>query len=530
MKKVFDLKEWTFKVDGLGIEKTVTLPHTWNVDDNLPLQLYRGNAEYTTLVTAEAVDGKKAVLYFGCAYHTARVYVNGSYAGIHTGSGYTPFELDVTQYIKSGENEIRVSVDNYKSKDMLPYLLNFDWADDGGLTRNTTLTLYDSDDITDMSVRYDITNIGGETCDGVFKITADAPPRDAELTVTEYKTGKEVISKSVALGAVISVPFDGLKIWTPDSPNLYVITLKCESCEISRRTGLRTVEVNGAKVLLNGKEIYLKGCEWMPGSDPAYGMAEPYEISVKYLSMLKNAGCVFTRFHWQQDTSLFDWCDENGLLVQEEIPYWGCPKKAGKAQLEIAKRQADEMIKYHSHHPSIVCWGVGNELGGRKKQTVQYVKDMYSYFKAKDPSRLVNYVSNTLPVKKKLTEKDFDATLCGDIAMWNDYLGLWLKSKNIKEDILKAYKKCGNMPSVISEFGLCEPFFKGGDERRGEILKSRVELYKTLPGIVGYVWFSLNDYRTHCGEEGKGKLKRRVHGSADLYGNPKPSYEILKKI
>ena len=117
------------------------------------------------------------------------------------------------------------------------------------------------------------------------------------------------------------------------------------------------------------------------GSHPDYGMAEPLEHSIKSLSQLKNAGCVFTRFHCQQDTTLFDWCDENGLLVQEEIPYWGSPKKATPLQLTIAKQHADAMVHYHSHHPSIICWGVGNELGGRQKETMQYVDKMYGYFK-----------------------------------------------------------------------------------------------------------------------------------------------------
>lgn len=264
------------------------------------------------------------------------------------------------------------------------------------------------------------------------------------------------------------------------------------------------------------------------GSHPDYGMAEPLEHSIKSLSQLKNAGCVFTRFHCQQDTTLFDWCDENGLLVQEEIPYWGSPKKATPLQLTIAKQHADAMVHYHSHHPSIICWGVGNELGGRQKETMQYVDKMYGYFKSKDRTRLVNYVSNTLHLKK-IFERD-DAALHGDIAMWNEYLGLWLPCKDVKKTILETHKRCGNMPSMVTEFGLCEPHFKGGDERRTKILLERIPIYKSLPNMVGYVWFSLNDYRTHCGEAGEGKLKQRIHGSTDLYGNKKPSYNVLCEV
>ena len=72
--------------------------------------------------------------------------------------------------------------------------------------------------------------------------------------------------------------------------------------------------------------------------------------------------------------------------------------------------------------------------------------------------------------------------------------------------------------------------FKGGDEERSRILEERLAMYKEIHNICGYMWFSLNDYRTHCGEEGENKLRRRVHGSTDLYGNEKPSYRLLCRL
>ena len=186
----------------------------------------------------------------------------------------------------------------------------------------------------------------------------------------------------------------------------------------------------------------------MPGSHPDFGMAEPLDHSIKCLKQLKTAGCVFTRFHWQQDDALFDWCDENGLLVQEEIPYWGYPKQATPLQLDIAKQQADEMMYFHFNHPSIVCWGVGNELGAETGPTIQYVKDMVNYFKSQDKRHLVNYVSNTLS-RVENAEKD-EATLYGDIAMWNDYLGLWEPSEDIKNHMLRTCKKAEGMPLLVT--------------------------------------------------------------------------------
>ena len=528
MKKVYDLKKWNFEIESLGFKKEVTLPHTWNVDGEKEVQLYRGRAEYKTAVNIENAVGKTAILYFGCAYHTANVYFNGRLAGYHAGSGYTPFEFDVSDLIKNGENTVRVTVDNYKSNSMLPHALDYDWADDGGLIRNVTLTLGNDSDIWYFDADYTVENINGNFCDGVIDIYTDSE-QSAEIQVIEYKTAQTVLTKTIPDGcSEISIPFKNLKLWDTENPNLYTVKIKTENDEMSKRIGFRTVEVKGAKVLINGKEIYMKGCEWMPGSHPDYGMAEPLEHSIMRLSQLKNAGCVFTRFHWQQDTSLLDWCDENGLLVQEEIPFWGHPKKATPMQLEIAKQQADEMIYYHSHHPSVICWGVGNELGGEFPETIDYVKQMYSYFKERDPSRLVNYVSNSV-CRDENIDLD-DATMYGDIAMWNEYLGLWQPCDDIESVIKRTYNKFGDKPSMVTEFGLCEPAFSGGDETRTQILLERIPIYKSLPNMCGYVWFSLNDYRTHCGEAGEGRLRRRVHGSTDLYGNEKPSYETFSKI
>lgn len=519
----YDLKKWNFKIEGLGIEKEITLPHTWNVDDNIEVQLYRGMAEYKTSVSLDELEGKTAILYFGCAYHTANVYVNNHLAGLHTGSGNTPFEFDITEYLANGENIIRVTVDNYKKPEMLPHCLDYDWADDGGLTRDVTLKIFDETDIFDIDITYDI-EINNYTCNGTLNILVDAVEQTMQIDVVDYKTKEAVISKSAFVDGEISISFENLKLWDTQNPNLYIVSIN----GFEKRIGFRSIEVKGTDVLLNGKRIFMKGCEWMPGSHPDYGMAEPLEHSIMRLEQLKNAGCVFTRFHWQQDTTLFNWCDENGLLVQEEIPYWGHPKKATPLQLELARMQADEMVHYHSHHPSIICWGVGNELGGEFAETIDYVKQMYKYFNELDGTRLVNYVSNSVC---RDTNVDLDdATMYGDIAMWNEYLGLWQPCDDVEGVIKRTYNKFGSMPSMVTEFGLCEPAFDGGDERRTQILLERIPIYKTLPNMCGYVWFSLNDYRTHCGEAGEGKLKQRVHGSTDLIGNEKPSYKTFCKV
>lgn len=130
----------------------VTLPHIWNVEDNKEVQLYRGKSQYSTEINIDSLENKTAVIYFGCAFHTAYIYINGIPAGTHKGSGYTPFEFDITKFLTDGNNTIVVTVDNYKNSNMLPHMLDYDWADDGGLTRNVNITLFDNSDLYDINV------------------------------------------------------------------------------------------------------------------------------------------------------------------------------------------------------------------------------------------------------------------------------------------------------------------------------------------------------------------------------------------
>lgn len=532
MKTKVVLSDWDFRIDKLDYQSKVKAPHTWNVCDET--QHYRGKAVYRTSFYAhEKMKNKKVVLCFGAVYHTAVIAVNAKYIGTHSGSGYTPFSFDITDAVLfRQENQIEVTVDNAPSKAMLPYGKHFDWADDGGFIREVSLLFTEPDAIENVLITPFFTDIKEGLCSGYLDVNIrfyDGHQKDdARFVISEYKTNQIVCSAERQIrNNCAAIQFENLKLWDFDNPNLYFLSVATKDDTYIQRFGLRKIEATENHIILNNQPVYLTGCEWMPGSHPDYGMAEPIAHSIKCLQQLKDSGCRFTRFHWQQDGSIYDWCDENGLLVQEEIPYWGAPKKPAKKQIRIAKQQADEMINAHYNHPSIIFWGVGNELGGLQSKTKKYVREMAAYFKSKDKTRCVNYVSNTLGFVRR--KKD-EATLYGDVAMWNEYLGLWMPCEDIQGKILEVNRLCKNKPLIITEFGLCEPHFSGGDERRTKILLDNINGFNLADKIQGYVWFSLNDYRTHIGEQGEGRFKQRVHGSTDLYAEKKPSYNVLCEV
>lgn len=534
--------------------KNVMLPHTFNVDSES--EEYRGVYwyEYTFTVPDEWMN-KQVWFDFHGIYRDAQFWVNGKSVGSHNGAGFTSFKLDVTDFIKSGTNKLIVRGTNEYSPQALPWDRQFDWADDGGIFRPVYLNVCEKNGIRAVRIHQNVmieqtenfcvhqapvmieaevsmwgnTNKTSELCDS-NKETADSFIWKYELYegASENK-GKVVCTGEAPFYSKFSFVFNEAKLWHFDHPHLYTLCIHQirvadgqEMDCVESTVGFRSLITHDGQFVLNGENVQLVGTEWMPGSDPRIGNAETKEDIARWLTILKGCNCIFTRVHWQQDDAFFDWCDRNGMLVQEEVPLWGQPKEPVTHEEVLAKAQIDEMLEAHFNHPSIIAWGVGNELDGQSAITAQYVKNMKSYILKQDHNRLMSYVSNTI------WDTPQDATALGDIIMANDYIGTWHGNKDTREEITRFWDAHRETPMVISEFGLCEPAFAGGDSRREQIFLEKMKIYREL-GISGIIWFCLNDYRTQMGEEGEGRLRRRVHGSADLYGNPKPSYETVKR-
>jgi len=527
--------------------RTVRVPHTWNVDEGL--EDYMGICWYEyKLEIPESWRARRVVLQFDGVYRDTLIWLNGSQIAEHAGSGYTRFFVDITASMKAGEiNKLILSADNSFSDQALPHLHHFDWAADGGILREVSVIVTGRNAVKNVKITA-VPLISGpakDTARGtVFmevQLWEDANGQSEELTaivaIEEENGEKKVIwcNKQSVLpqnGRFTWSPvfLDEIRLWHFEHPHLYKLRmLLLRDCEITdeftANFGFREIRTNGNQMLLNGEPIRVMGVEWMPGSHPDYGMAESEAVISDFLTKMKGANCVLTRFHWQQDPRVLDWCDRNGMLVQEEIPFWQKPAAPDHDQEYIVKRHLDAMIHNDYNHPSVIAWGLGNELNAQSPQTVAFMTDMKAYVREQDPTRLINYVSSTLHLNPAI-----DAAAVGDVLTWNGYIGTWVEGYDF-EDVFEAIKRAyPNKPLIITEYGLCEPRFPGGDARRIEIVKKHTDAFRKHEFIAGAIFFSLNDYRTHMGENGVGRFKQRIHGVMDLYGNLKPSYEALKEV
>jgi len=525
--------------------RTVTVPHTWNIEDEN--QNHYGWGWYQKKVNIPANwKNKNVVLDFGAINHTSLVYLNGKKVAENTGDGFNKFIINLTGKLAYGkENTITVAVNNDYGKNKVPFGSSFDWPNDGGIIRPVKWIVSDK-----PSPQYihatPVLNVANN--EGALKVKLGFDRMNnlvlnVAITEENQSTKNVVMRKTVKPDwkngeAVMDFVLPNIHPWHFDFPNLYRIDVtvldgRKAVDKISTNIGFREVKFVNGQTFLNGERVKLMGVEWTAGSNPDFGFAETDSLILAMGKLMKDVNCIFSRQHFQQGDVFYDFCDRTGILVQQEVPLWGPETPANDTVRNIAMLQLETMVKTLYNHPSIFSWGVGNELRARDKDMKGMVADLLAKARALDPSRYTAYVSNTL-TQGFYNNPAFvaDAAANGDYLMMNEYGGSWwdVPASKIGAYLDSVHLSYPQLPFFISEFGLCEPNFVGGDKRRGEDLIYHMALYESKPYVEGAIYFDLTDYRTHYpGTSEKNKFRRRVHGVYDIYGKPKPSMEVLRE-
>jgi beta-galactosidase len=543
-------------VPGEGWRK-ITVPHTWQVE--APLADYRGVAWYWRpfdLPASHAPVSRQECavrVEFEAVFHSATVWVNGQLAGEHPRKGYTAFTFDITSLLQwNRTNAIAVRVDNAFNDHMLPRGRSSDWANDGGIFRPVQLLVTPKTFIerVDVDAPPDLASGDGNlTVTGYIRNTSASPwsgqpsfrimEEEEPLAVFPSSPAK---SFSVKPGAVetltLKATLPKAKLWHFDHPHLYRLEFSISNGTSDHRFttnfGVRSFEIRDGKFHLNGEPLRLMGVERMAGSNPEFGMAEPTEWINHDHADMKLLNCVLTRVHWPQDKRVLDYFDRHGILMQTEVPAWGPDTFKGMSTqpdpdiLENGLEQLREMIARDFNHPSVVVWGLCNEIGGQNPPAYQFAKQLLEEAKRLDPGRLCSYASNSLD---STPERDVAGLM--DFVEANEYFGTWAPGSaadaaHYLDEIHAAFP---DKPIVVSEYGYCacNPDRPEGDEKRMEILRSHGAAIRSKDFVGGAIFFCYNDYRTHVGDRGLGPLRQRVHGVVDLYGAQKPSYDLLRR-
>ena len=423
---------WTFTKPG-DAPITVDVPHTWN---NLDGQdggndYWRGTCAYERCFTVPAFNPKKQVVYleFEGVNATADVEVNGI-ACCHHDGGYSTFRTNVTELVKPGENGLLVHVDNSKNDRVYPQKADFTFY--GGIYRDVRLLVADA---THFSLDYH----GGPGIAVTPKI-ADGE-KDADVRVQTWVDGPEAASAEVrvtltdasgatvgtATGTDVTVPLPDAHRWDGlDDPYLYAAKAQLVVAgtvvdEVSARFGVRSFSYDAkGGFFLNGRSYPLRGvCRHQDRK--ALGNALTEKEHREDMALIREIGANTLRLaHYQQAQFFYDLCDEAGIVVWAEIPYISEHMPNGR---ENTISQMTELITQSYNHPSIVCWGVSNEITISTKDKADML----------DNHRVLDELCHKLDPTRFTTLACY--AMCGpfnksafvtDVVSWNLYLGWYV--------------------------------------------------------------------------------------------------------
>lgn len=551
---------WTFAIDkqaaGLRAEwwrkalpgaRPVNLPHTWNVEDDNQNHYGRGWYRKELEVPAEW-KGKRVALHFGAVNHTALVFLDGKQVASHVGDGFNAFDVDLSDKLRYGvKNVITVAANNDYGRNKVPFGSSFDWPNDGGIIRpvmlivsgrpaashlHATPALHGADSTGTLHLAVGLAGAERRALELAVTIIEDnQPTRDTVLQTTVRPQWQGDEARAV-------LPLGRVHPWHFDFPNLYRVEVRVlaggrVADRITTSVGFRNVTIDQGRLFLNGEPVRLMGVEWTAGSNPDLGFAEPDSYIVRMGCLMKDVNTMLSRQHFPQAEAFYDFCDRNGILLQQELPMWGPETPANDTIRRIAMRQLDDMMHNLRNHPCIFVWGVGNELRGRDADMQGLIKDLINRAHELDSTRFATYVSNSLTWSFYNDPKHApDAGGYGDLLMMNEYGGSWwaLPEAAVPAYLDSVYLTYPGRPFFISEFGVCEPNFAGGEERRTHDLIRHMAYYESKPYINGAIYFDLTDYRTHYpGTPEDNKYRHRIHGVYDMYGNPKPAMPVLRE-
>ena len=379
MRKVYNFNtKWAFSKEATEAPKVmpekwywVSLPHTWNDIDGQDggNDLYRGTSFYAKEL--EKIDLPKADKYYlelNGANSSATVYVNGKKLASHEG-GYSTWRVNITDVLED-KNLFVVEVDNSQNDRVYPQ--NADFTFYGGLYRDVNIIAVNNS-------HFDLEYYGGPG----IKVTPEVVDKSANVEVEVFTTNAldtqklnyilkdregNIIAQKETSASETKVRFEieNVHLWHgKKDPYLYSAEVYLKQDDevldnVSTRFGCRTFKIDPELgFILNGEEYPLRG---VSRHQDRWGIGNALlpEHHEEDMDMICELGATTIRLaHYQHDQYFYDLCDEKGMVVWAEIPYISTHMPNGR---ENTISQMKELITQNYNHPSIVVWGLSNEI------------------------------------------------------------------------------------------------------------------------------------------------------------------------
>ncbi|KRD43062.1 glycosyl hydrolase family 2 [Cellulomonas sp. Root930] len=362
--------EWDF--DSEDGPATIVVPFAWETAASGLRRTWLERGTYRRRVSVPAAWGSsRVVLCFGAVHHRARVLLDGVEVGVHVG-GYESFELDVSDVLAPGdEAELTVEVEAPADKRAIPHgkqrsiprddYDGVSFTPTSGIWQPVWLEARGRTHLASVALRGD--SLTGFDVSGV--LVGDAPAGTwVTVRLAGETAGVELVSdEGGRVSGRLEVPDPHL--WSPAHPHLYTVELTVDGDPVDRvlvTGGLRRVEIQGEKLLLNGERLYVRGVldqGYWPGS----GLTAPTdEALVADLDLARDLGYNLVRKHLKlEEPRWLHQADRMGMLVWAEPP---APSRWSPDAAQAFEAQLAPMVERDGTHPSIVVWGLYNEEWG----------------------------------------------------------------------------------------------------------------------------------------------------------------------
>ena len=434
--------------------EALDLPFTWNGKDGQDggNDYYRGTCYFAKEIKADELpEGEVKYLQFDGVNSSCEIFWNGKSITKHDG-GYSTFRAEIKD-IKD-VNLLVVAVDNSANDRVYPQQADFTFY--GGIYRDVSVIAVPEN-------HFDLDYYGSPA----IMVTPEIKGADAEIEIkTFFKNDNcKVRYEIIADGEVIASKeddddaefeiksvhlWDGLK-----DPYLYTAkaTLICdgkEVDEVSTRFGCRTFKIDPEKgFILNGREYPLRGVS-RHQDRPDVGNALTPEMHKEDLDLILEMGANTIRLaHYQHSQVFYDLCDEAGLVLWAEIPYISSHMPTG---YDNTISQMKELVVQNYNHPSIVVWGLSNEItiAGSNPNLIKNHKDLNDMVHEMDKTRLTTIAAVSM------CDINDEYVHISDVLSYNHYFGWYGGDTSMNGPWFDDFhKKYPNKPIGISEYG-CE--------------------------------------------------------------------------
>ena len=460
----------------------VNVPHSWNATDGQDggADYFRGTCQYAKqILKAELPVSDRYYLEINGANSSADVTLNGKHLAHHDG-GYSTWRVDITEVLEE-ENLLVVSVDNAPNSTVYPQVADFTFY--GGLYRNVNL-------ICVSESHFDLDYFGGKG----LKVTPVMNGKDATVTVEVFVTNQKenqtfryqlmnregkVVASYEGNVSKLNFLIRSAHLWH-GRKDPYLYSVKAELLEadavidsVSTRFGCRSFEVDPERgFILNGEEYPLRGVS-RHQDRLGIGNALLPEHHIEDMDLICEVGATTIRLaHYQHDQFFYDLCDERGLVIWAEIPYISNHMPTGR---ENTIQQMKELIVQNYNHPSIVVWGLSNEItmnGAGDKDLLENHHILNDLVHSMDKTRL------TTMAVLSMCSMDEEYVHIPDTVSYNHYFGWYGGDTTMNGPWFdKFHAKYPKKPIGCSEYG-CEALnWHTSDPRQGDYTEEYQAFY-----------------------------------------------------